>query len=136
MQTPVKTPTDNTNTLKVVAFATISNVKLIIQDKDCIQSDHQQLSVMGKQPEDVNWISFWYGSLAGLYPWFVIFMFMTSSPGVNKAPWFVWVILGTYIFMFNTFPWTMCCPTQWQRLAWRPLQLRHTRGGAWWAVAA
>ncbi len=55
----------------------------------------------------MNWISFWYGSLAGLFPWFVIFMFMTSSPGVNQAPWFVWVILGTYVFMFNTFPWTM-----------------------------
>lgn len=69
--------------------------------------DLHELLNAGKQPEEVNWIAFWYGSAAGLFPWFVIAMFLTNSPGSDNAPWFVWAILITYIILFNSFPWTM-----------------------------
>ena len=69
--------------------------------------DLMEIKNAGKPKEEVDWTPFWYGGFFGLYAWFVIFAYMLGSPGVEGAPWFVWVILGTYIFMFCTFPWTM-----------------------------
>jgi hypothetical protein len=69
--------------------------------------DVMELRNAGKAPEDVDWTPFIYGGIAGLYSWVIIFTFMLGSPGVEAAPWFVWVILVSYIILFCTFPWTM-----------------------------
>lgn len=69
--------------------------------------DIMEVRNAGKKPEDVDWVPFIYGGIAGSYSWIIIFTFMLGSPGVDGAPWFVWVILATYIILFFTFPWTM-----------------------------
>ena len=69
--------------------------------------DIHELMNAGKQPDQVDWIAFWYGSVSGLFPWIIIGAFLTGSPGVDNAPWFVWAILFTYMVLFTTFPWTM-----------------------------
>ena len=73
----------------------------------CLFGDVHELQNAGRKPEDVDWTAFWYGSIAGLFPWGVITAYMLGSPGVNAAPWFVWVILASYVVLFCTFPLTM-----------------------------
>lgn len=69
--------------------------------------DLMELRNAGKKPEDVDWTPFIYGGIAGMYSWVVIGVYLLGSPGVDEAPWFVWAILGTYVVLFFTFPWTM-----------------------------
>lgn len=56
--------------------------------------------------EKVRWGAFVWGSVAGLAPWIVIILHMIGNGGDTAAqtPWFVWAILGSYFFFFNTFP--------------------------------
>lgn len=61
---------------------------------------HEVQNTAGKP---VDWSNFIFGCFAGACPWAVIFSFC-GSPGNEGAPAFVWVILGVYIFFFNTFP--------------------------------
>lgn len=69
--------------------------------------DVMEVRNAGKPASEVDWYPFIYGGIAGLYSWVVIYFYLTSSPGVDGAPWFVFAILGSYIFLFCTFPWTM-----------------------------
>jgi len=73
----------------------------------CLFGDVMELQNQGKKPEEIDWTSYVYGSLAGTYAWVIILAFLTNSPGSENAPWFVWAILGTYIVLFNTFPYVM-----------------------------
>jgi hypothetical protein len=52
----------------------------------------------------VNWGPFIWGSLSGIGPWAVIFMYMFGTGNFDMVPWFVWAIVGTYFVAFNTFP--------------------------------
>jgi hypothetical protein len=62
--------------------------------------DLHELRNAGKAPEDIDWIPFIYGGIAGSYSWIIIFTYILSSPGSDNAPWFVWVILFTYLALF------------------------------------
>lgn len=53
---------------------------------------------------EVDWQAFNYGGYAGLVPWICLLSSMFSSPYIKEIPLFVWGILFTYIFFFNTFP--------------------------------
>ena len=57
VQIYVKTPTGKTITLEVEASDTIENVKAIIQDKEGIQADQQQLTYYGGKLEDGQTLS-------------------------------------------------------------------------------
>jgi hypothetical protein len=63
----------------------------------------EQLNV-GSNKESVNWEPFIWGSIAGLAPWIVIFIYMFGTGNFDMVPWFVWAIVGTYFVAFNTFP--------------------------------
>ena len=52
----------------------------------------------------VNWGPFIWGSIAGLAPWIAIFLYMFGTGNLDKVPWFVWAIVGTYFVAFFTFP--------------------------------
>ena len=52
----------------------------------------------------VNWGPFVWGSVAGLAPWVAILLYMFGTGNLDKIPWFVWAIVGTYFVAFNTFP--------------------------------
>jgi len=60
---------------------------------------------LNQRSEKVRWGAFLWGSVAGLAPWVVIVLHMIGNgDATSKAPWFVWAILGSYFFFFNTFP--------------------------------
>lgn len=52
----------------------------------------------------VDWTPFWFGCLAGLAPWIVVFMYFLGSGNFGEIPGFVYGILVAYIVFFNTFP--------------------------------
>lgn len=60
----------------------------------------------GKDQEKVDWTPFIWGTIAGLTPWIVIFLYMTGAPAAvtEQTPWFVWAIVVSYFIAFNTFP--------------------------------
>jgi hypothetical protein len=55
-------------------------------------------------PGKVNWLSFWFGSFAGIVPWIAIVIYLTH-PGMNgvHAPGFVYGIIGSYFVFFMSF---------------------------------
>jgi len=58
----------------------------------------------GAEKTKVNWGPFVWGSIAGLAPWIAILLYMFGTGDLDKVPWFVWAIVGTYFVAFNTFP--------------------------------
>lgn len=51
----------------------------------------------------VNWVPFIYGCVAGAAPWIVVFMYFLGGGNFSQIPGFVYGILFSYIFFFNTF---------------------------------
>lgn len=58
-------------------------------------------SKVGKK---VNWLPFIFGSVIGIAPWVAIAFYIGVNPNLSAVPGFVWAILITYFFAFNTFP--------------------------------
>ncbi len=58
----------------------------------------------GVKKGKVNWGPFVWGSVAGIAPWIAILLYMFGTGNLDKIPWFVWAIVGTYFVAFNTFP--------------------------------
>ena len=58
----------------------------------------------GSEKKSVAWGPFIWGSVAGIAPWAAILLYMFGSGNLDKVPWFVWAIIGTYFVAFNTFP--------------------------------
>lgn len=50
-----------------------------------------------------KWSPFVFGCFAGVVPWAVIFAYI-GGVADNEIPSFVWGILASYLFFFNTFP--------------------------------
>jgi len=63
----------------------------------------EQMNV-GKNKNNVIWGPFIYGSIAGITPWIVIFIYMFGTGNFDLTPWFVWAIVIAYFITFNTFP--------------------------------
>ena len=57
-----------------------------------------------ESPGRPNWLSFWFGSFAGIIPW-VIIMIYVWSPGLEGAepPAFVYAIIVSLFVLFNIF---------------------------------
>ena len=55
--------------------------------------------------EKTNWISFIYGSIAGIIPWIVVFLYFfgSVSGGGEGPPTFVYIINPTLFVFFNIF---------------------------------
>ena len=56
--------------------------------------------------EKLDWTPFTFGSIAGIIPWLVIFIYFfgsVSSGGEAKPPAFVYAIIPTLFVFFNTF---------------------------------
>ena len=49
----------------------------------CLFGDLFERTNAGRSPQDIDWSAFVYGSIAGTYPWVIIFAFMNNSPGSN-----------------------------------------------------
>lgn len=62
------------------------------------------MEVHNQKTEKINWLSYWFGCLAGVIPWVVVglYLFLAGS-GENKAPTFVyWIYFSIFLF-FNSF---------------------------------
>ncbi len=61
---------------------------------------------LNQYTQKVHWGAFVWGSIAGIAPWIVIVLHTLGNGGdvAAETPWFVWAILGSYFFFFNTFP--------------------------------
>jgi hypothetical protein len=56
-----------------------------------------------EKPGKANWISFWFGSFAGIIPWIAILIYVIA-PGVNASPpGFVYGIIVSLFVFFNCF---------------------------------
>lgn len=66
--------------------------------------DMHEVINAGRKPEDVDWTSFWYGGFCGIVPWLMMFYQIIRIPDDNEIPWWVWLIVFLYFFLFFTFP--------------------------------
>lgn len=57
-----------------------------------------------ESPGKPNWLSYYFGTFAGLIPWIAIVVYL-ASPGADGAspPGFVWAILVSYFVFFMSF---------------------------------
>lgn len=59
---------------------------------------------MNQYTQKTNWYAFIFGSIAGIGPWIVIFMYAFGNSDLSKVPWFVYAIFASYFIFFNLFP--------------------------------
>lgn len=87
-------------------LATLTLIFLVNAAMNLFGLDMEMLNAGAKKSE-VKWGPFIWGSIAGIAPWIVIFMYMFGTGNFDMVPWFVWAIVGTYFVAFNTFPMNM-----------------------------
>ena len=51
-----------------------------------------------------DWSPFWWGCVAGAGPWIVVGLYFLGGGNFDQIPGFVYGILLSYVFFFNTFP--------------------------------
>jgi Heliorhodopsin len=56
-----------------------------------------------EQPGRANWISFWFGSLAGAVPWLAIAIYLWSPTTAAEPPAFVYAIFVSLFLFFSSF---------------------------------
>lgn len=56
-----------------------------------------------EQPGRANWMSFWFGCLAGVVPWIAIAIYLWSPTTAAEPPAFVYVIFVSLFIFFNSF---------------------------------
>jgi hypothetical protein len=54
-------------------------------------------------PGQANWLSYWFGVLAGLVPWIVIGIYIWGPGSANEPPGFVYGIFFSLFIFFNIF---------------------------------
>jgi hypothetical protein len=61
------------------------------------------MELHNQHTQKTNWISFVYGSVAGIIPWIVIVTYFVGSLSGGKPPVFVYAIIPTLFVFFNIF---------------------------------
>lgn len=56
-----------------------------------------------EQPGSTNWLSYWFGVFAGLFPWIAIGIYLWSPGSDASPPTFVYAIFVSLFVFFNTF---------------------------------
>jgi len=59
---------------------------------------------MNQYTPKTSWSAFVFGSIAGIGSWIVIVMYAFGNSDLDKVPWFVYAIFGSYFVFFNLFP--------------------------------
>lgn len=54
--------------------------------------------------QKTSWSAFVFGALAGIAPWIIIVLYAFGNSSLDKVPWFVYAIFGSYFVFFNLFP--------------------------------
>jgi hypothetical protein len=63
-----------------------------------------ELVNQNKENKKTLWRPFWFGCVAGIGPWILIFLYAFGNADLSKVPWFVYAIFGSYFVFFNLFP--------------------------------
>ena len=63
------------------------------------------MELHNQETKKTKWTAFIYGSIAGIIPWIVIFLYFYGAlnSGENKPPEFVYIIIPTLFVFFNIF---------------------------------
>jgi hypothetical protein len=63
------------------------------------------MELHNQETKQTKWTAFTYGSIAGIIPWIVIFLYFYGAlnSGENKPPEFVYIIIPTLFVFFNIF---------------------------------
>lgn len=56
-----------------------------------------------EQPGSTNWLSYWFGVIAGLFPWLAIGIYLWTPGSDASPPGFVYAIFLSLFVFFNTF---------------------------------
>ncbi len=56
-----------------------------------------------EEPGAANWMSYWFGVLAGAVPWILVAVYLWSPATDGSPPTFVYVIFVTLFLFFNSF---------------------------------
>lgn len=59
---------------------------------------------MNHNKDKIDWSPFIFGSLAGIGPWIVIYLYAFGNADPTEVPWFVYAIVISYFIFFNLFP--------------------------------
>ena len=62
------------------------------------------MELINQRQNKTNWYAFIFGSFAGIGPWIIILMYAFGNSDLDKVPWFVFAIIGSYFVFFNLFP--------------------------------
>jgi len=82
----------------------IISLILIMSVNACMNLYGYTMELQNQSTKKVDWTSFYFGCFAGIIPWICIFTYLGGCGNLSNVPGFVWGILVTYLFMFNTFP--------------------------------
>ena len=82
----------------------------------CLFGDLHEAMNARKEPKDVDWFAYAYGTLAGIVPWGIIIAYIAATPNLENVPKFVWAIVVLYFLLFQVFPLTMFL--QYKQLCW------------------
>lgn len=56
----------------------------------CLFGDLHEAMNARKEPKDVDWFAYAYGTLAGIVPWGIIIAYIAATPNLENVPKFVW----------------------------------------------
>uniref|UniRef100_A0A0G4GC06 Uncharacterized protein n=1 Tax=Chromera velia CCMP2878 TaxID=1169474 RepID=A0A0G4GC06_9ALVE len=88
---------------EISALVAIFGVNLSMNLFGMMMEKHNQaLRKAGVMQADFT--SFWYGCVAGVFPWAVLIGYIGAAPSSDQIPGFVWGIFAAYLIFFNTFP--------------------------------
>jgi hypothetical protein len=59
---------------------------------------------MNQYTPKTNWAPFAFGCIAGITPWVIICLYAFGNSSLDKVPWFVYAVFGSYFLFFNLFP--------------------------------
>ncbi len=51
-----------------------------------------------------SWSAFFFGCVAGIAPWIIVTLYAFGNSSLDKVPWFVYAVFGSYFVFFNLFP--------------------------------
>lgn len=77
---------------------------LIFAINACMNLFGYMMEVLNQYTESVNWVPFWFGCWAGVWPWVAVFSSFLGSGQAAEIPGFVYGVLISYFIFFNIFP--------------------------------
>ena len=82
----------------------LASLLLILAVNACMNLFGLMMEVVNQYTTSTDWMPFWFGCFAGLWPWIVALMYFLGGGNYDKIPDFVYGVFVSYAVFFNTFP--------------------------------